>query len=59
MGGARWRLTEGIGLVDLVVALGLADKVNQRLAQLRVDVPDDVELLGVGETLEECVTHLG
>ena len=59
MRGARWRLTEGIGLVDLVVALGLADKVNQRLAQLRVDVPDDIKLLGVGETLEECVAHLG
>ena len=46
-------------LFDLVTSLGLADEVDERLADLRVQVFDDVLLLSLREAHQQSVVHLG
>ena len=46
-------------LFDLVASLGLADEVDERLADLRVQVFDDVLLLSLREAHQQGVVHLG
>ena len=51
-------LSESVRLVNLVVPLRLADEVDQRLAQLRVEMLDDVLFLRLRKALQKGVPHL-
>lgn len=51
-------MAESVWLVNLVVTLSLADKMDQCLANLWVEMLDNVLFLCLREALQKAITHL-